>query len=92
MNRSRIVLIATVALLMTPVLTADSGSICVAPGENAIVDVKATSDQGPAPKVYFNADESPIEHFVEMRRSADQMYQALLPKVEGSVTRINFRV
>lgn len=90
MNGSRIIHLAVTSLLVTSVSTA-ADSLCVAPGENAIVQVKATSNQGMSPKVYFSADQSTVEHFVEMRRT-NQTYEAVLPKVDDKVSRINYRV
>lgn len=66
---------------------------CVPASGNARVVAKASgADTVTSMKVYFKADSTPAEHFVEMRRESDGSYWAILPKTADGTKNVSYRI
>jgi hypothetical protein len=95
MRLRRIVAVLLVASLMVaPLAIADQGrpavpKICAAPGVNPRLIAHIPNVQ--SARMYFNAEPSGPEYYVDMHRGAGDTWWAILPLVEVSTKAITYR-
>lgn len=63
---------------------------CVSPGGNAYVAWTSPAQRS-VPRVYFRAEESAVEHYVEMSRGGSA-YEAVLPGPIDTTSKIHYRI